>query len=98
MENKRYQKLSMAALVISVLPLATFIPVLFHITLADGVRAVWAGANIFSVFVGLILSIICVKNQNSRNMVNILSTIISSLWVVLMGGMIALALFVNFAQ
>lgn len=98
MENKRYQKLSMAALVISVLPLATLIPVLSHITLADGVRAVWAGANIFSVFVGLILSIICVKNQNSRNMVNILSTIISSLWVVLIGGMIALALFVNFAQ
>lgn len=98
MENKQLQKLSVAALIISVVPLATFIPVLFHINLTDGVRAIWAGANIFSVFVGLILSIICVKNQNSRNMVNIISTIISSLWVVLMGGIIALALFINFAQ
>lgn len=98
MENKRLQKLSVATLIISVLPLATFIPILFHITLTDGVRSIWAGVNIFSVFVGLILSIICVKSRDSRNMVNIISTIISSLWVLLMGGIIALALFINFVQ
>lgn len=98
MENKKFQKLSVAALIISVLPLATFIPVLFHITLTDGVRSVWAGLNILSVFTGVILSIICVKSRNSRSMVNIASTIISSFWVLLMGGIIALALFVSFVQ
>lgn len=96
MENKKYQKLSMAALIVSVLPLTTLIPVLFHITLTDGVRSIWAGANILSVFAGLILSILCVKNRESRNAVNIVSTIISSFWVLLMGGMVALALFISF--
>lgn len=98
MENKKLQKLSVAALIISVLPLATFIPVLFQITVTDGVRSVWAGLNILSVFTGLILSIICVKSRNSRNVVNIVATIISSFWVLLMGGIIALALFVSFVQ
>lgn len=98
MENKRLQKLSIAALVISVLPLATFIPVLFHITLTDSVRSIWAGVNILSVFVGLIISIICVKSHDSRSVVNIASTIISSLWVLLIGGIVALALFVSFVQ
>lgn len=98
MENKKLQKLSVAALVISVLPLMTFIPVLFHITLTDGVRSIWAGANILSVFAGLILSIICVKSRDSRNVVNIISTVISSFGVLLMGGMVALALFISFVQ
>lgn len=98
MENRKLQKLSVAALVISVLPLATFIPVLCNITLTDGVRSVWAGVNILSVFVGLILSIICVKSRDSRNVVNIISTIISSFWVLLMGGIVALAMFINLIQ
>ncbi len=98
MENKKLQKLSVAALIISILPLMTFIPVLLHITLTDGVRSIWAGANILSVFAGLILSIICVKNRESRNVVNIISTIISSFWGLLMGGMVVLALFISFVQ
>lgn len=98
MENKKLQKLSAAALIISILPLMTFIPVLFNITLTDGVRSVWAGGNILSVFVGLILSVICVKSRDSRNVVNIVSTIISSFWVLFMGGIIALALFISFVQ
>ena len=75
MENKKLQKLSAAALIISIVPLMTFIPFLLHITLTDGVRSVWAGANILSVFAGLILSILCVKNRESRNAVNIISTV-----------------------
>ena len=71
MENKKFKKLSIAAVAISVLPLATFIPSLLNITLSDGVRSVWAGVNIVSVLVGFALSIVCVKNQNSRSAVNI---------------------------
>ena len=95
---KKFQKLSIVALIISIFPLMTFIPVLFHITLTDGVRSVWAGINIVSVFTGLILSITCIKNSDSRSAINIISTIISSFWVLLMGGIIALALFISIVQ
>lgn len=98
MENKRLQKLSAAALIISILPSAAFIPTLFHITLSDNVRSILAGVNIFSVFLGLVLSVICVKNRNSRSVINILSTVISSFWIVLMCGIFILSLFINFMQ
>lgn len=98
MENKRLQKLSVAALIISILPLATFVPTLFNTALADNLRSIWVGANIFSVFGGLILSIICVKNRDSRSMINITSTIVSSAWIVLMCGIVILSLFINFMQ
>ncbi len=96
MENKKFQKLSMAALVVSVLPLATFIPTLLTITLSDGVRSIWAGANIVFVFAALCLSVICVRSSESRSAVNIISMAISVLWVLMILGIIVLALFLNF--
>lgn len=98
MNQKKFQKLSVVALIISLLPLVTFIPVLLHITLTDGVRSAWVGVNIFCIFVGLIISVICVKNRDSRNVINIISTTISSFWVLLMGGIVVLALFIGFVQ
>ena len=71
---------------------------LFNISLPDGVRSAWVGINILSVIVGLILSILCVKNRNSRSIINIVSTIISGFWVLLIGGIAALVLFLNFAS
>lgn len=96
MENKKFKKLSIAAVAISVLPLATFIPSLLNITLSDGVRSVWAGVNIVSVLVGFSLSIVCVKNHDSRSIVNIIGIVISSLWILLICGILALAVFLNF--
>lgn len=98
MENKKFKKMSIAAVVISVLPLATFIPSLLNIALSDGVRSVWAGVNIASVLVGFVLSTICVKDHNSRSAVNIIGMIISSLWVLLICGILALAVFINYIQ
>lgn len=94
MENKKIKKLSIAAVVISVLPLATFIPSLLNITLSDGVRSVWAGVNIVSVLVGFALSVVCVKNHDSRSAVNIIGLVISSLWMLLICGILALVVFV----
>lgn len=94
MENKKIKKLSIAAVVISVLPLATFIPSLLNITLSDGVRSVWAGVNIVSVLVGFALSVVCVKNHDSRSAVNIIGLVISCLWMLLICGILALAVFV----
>lgn len=74
---KKLQKLSLAALIVSLLPLATLVPVFLEIALPDGARTVWAVCNIVLVLAGLSLSVICVKSEESRSGVNILSTIIS---------------------
>ena len=58
----------------------------------------WAGANILFVVLGLVLSIICIRNKNSRSIVNVLSTAISVLWLLLMIGIVVLALFINSMQ
>lgn len=96
--KKKLQKLSLAALAVSVLPLATLIPVFLKVTLPDGVRTVWAGCNIGLALVGLLLSVICVKNGESRSAVNIMSTLISALLVLMMLGIGVLALILNFLQ
>ena len=96
--TKKLQKLSLAALIVSLLPLATLVPVFLKVTLPDGVRSVWAIVNIASALVGLLLSVICVKSEESRSAVNIMSTIISVILLLMMLGIVALALVLNFLQ
>lgn len=98
MENKKLQKLSIIALIVSILPLATFVPTLFYMALSDGVRSILAGVNIFAAILGLVLSVICVKNRDSRSVINIISTVISGFWIVVMCGIVILSLFINFMQ
>ena len=61
MEKKKLQSVSIAALIVSILPLAALAPSLLHLSLSDGVRTAWAGANIVFVLLGLILSVVCVR-------------------------------------
>ena len=96
--TKKLQKLSLAALIVSLLPLATLVPVFLKITLPDGVRMVWAVCNIVLALAGLLLSMICVKNKESRSGINIMSTVISVALVLMMLGIIALVLVLNFLQ
>ncbi len=96
--TKKIQKLSLAALIVSLLPLATLVPVFLKITLPDGVRMVWAICNIVLALTGLLLSVICVKSEESRSAVNIISTVISVALVLMMLGIVALALVLNFLQ
>ena len=96
--TKKLQKLSLAALIVSLLPLATLVPVFLKITLPDGVRMVWAICNIILALAGLLLSVICVKSEESRSAVNIISTVISVALVLMMLGIVALALVLNFLQ
>ena len=96
--TKKLQKLSLAALIVSLLPLATLIPVFLSVTLPDGVRFVWVIVNIASALAGLLLSVICVKSEESRSAINITSTIVSVLLVLMILGIIALALVLNFLQ
>ena len=96
--TKKLQKLSLAALIVSLLPLATLVPVFLKITLPDGVRMVWAICNIVLALAGLLLSVICVKSEESRSAVNIMSTVISVALVLIMLGIVALALVFNFLR
>ena len=96
--TKKFHKLSLAALVVSLLPLTTLVPVFLKITLPDGVRMVWAICNIVLALAGLLLSVICVKSEESRSAVNIMSTVISVALVLMMLGIVALALVLNFLQ
>ena len=96
--TKKLQKLSLTALIVSLLPLATLVPVFLKITLPDGVRTVWAICNITFALAGLLLSVICVKSEESRSAVNIMSTVISVALVLMMLGIVALALVLNFLQ
>ena len=96
--TKKLQKLSLAALIVSLLPLATLVPVFLKITLPDGVRMVWAICNIVLVLAGFLLSVICVKSEESRSIVNIMSTLVSVALVLMMLGIVALALVLNFLQ
>ena len=86
------------ALIVSLLPLTTLVPVFLKITLPDGVRMVWAICNIVLALAGLLLSVICVKSEESRSVVNIMSTVISVALVLMMLGIVALALVLNFLK
>ncbi|MEY8230084.1 hypothetical protein AALA82_00495 [Oscillospiraceae bacterium 50-16] len=96
--TKKLQKLSLAALIVSLLPLATLVPVFLKITLPDGVRLVWAVCNIVLALAGLLLSVVCVKSEESRSAINIMSTVISVALVLIMLGIVAPALVLNFLQ
>ena len=98
MESKKLKTLSLVSLIISIIPAVTLIPVFLKITLPEGVSTAWAGVNIASAVVGLLLSIVCVKSEESRDPVNIASTIVSSFWCLLMIGIVVLALFLTFLQ
>lgn len=88
----------MAALIVSILPAATLVPVFLKITLPEGVNTVWAGINVASAVAGFVLSGICVRSDESRSPVNIASTLISAFWCLLMMGMVVLALFLTFMR
>jgi len=98
MEKKKLKTLSTVSLIISVLPLATLIPVSLKIMLPEGVNTVWAGGNVACAVAGLLLSIVCVKSDESRSSVNIASTVISAFLCLLMVGMVVLALVLTFMQ
>lgn len=98
MEVKKMKTLSKVSLVISILPLVTLIPVFLKVTLPEGVSTVWAGVNIACVVAGLVLSIICVRSNESRSLVNIASIAISVFWCLLMAGIVAMGLFLTFMQ
>ncbi len=97
MEKKKLQSISIAALIVSILPLATLVPSFLHLSLSDGIRTVWAGASIVLCSGSDAFGSLC-ADQGSRSVINIVSTAISAFWLLLMVGIVALALFLSFVQ
>lgn len=71
---------------------------MFKISLISGAQTAIAGVNIICTLVGFVLSIICVRKKETRNAVNIISTIISALWLLLIVGFGVFALFLTFVK
>lgn len=88
---------SYVALICSVFPVFSYFLAAFKITLTGGIQTALAGMNVLCALLGLGLSIACVKNSETRSIINIISTIISTLWVLMIAGFLALALFLSFA-
>ena len=85
MEKKKFQSISIAALIVSILPLTALAPSLLHFSLSNGIRTVWAGV-ILSLSCWAYLSIVCVRSKEGRSIINIASTATSVFWVLLMVG------------
>lgn len=93
MEDK--QTLSRVALLVSIFPMTALIPSWLHINVSNGINSVWAGVNVICVLLGFILSIICIKGREKSSLISIISTIISSIWILLMAGIFVLAMIIN---
>lgn len=88
--------LSLIALICSMFPVLSYLLAAFKVTLSSGMQTVLTGANILCVLLGLGLSIACVKSNETRSITNIVSTIISIFWILMITGFLALALFLSF--
>lgn len=95
MESRKWKALRAAALAASLLPAAALLPAVLHVTLPDGVRTLWAAANIVFTLAGLLLSAVCLGRKEGRGPVAPAALVLSALWLLLMAGIVALALAVN---
>lgn len=98
MEKEISQKLSIVALLLSFFPAISYILPIFEISLTGGVQTVIAVANIICALTGFILSVICVKKKENRNVLNIISTVVSALWLILIVGFGVLAICLTFTK
>lgn len=82
------KSLGTVALVLSLLPLAALAPGFLGVELTDEVRFGWSMINAACVIAGLALSIICVRGSSSRNVAGMVAMIVSSLFLLLMLGIV----------
>lgn len=90
--------LNKATILLSILPFATLIPVFLHVTLPDTIRTVWAVVNLLLVLVSFVLSMFQVRNKEQRNIVVILSSVISGFLLLLVIGIVLFALAATFLK
>lgn len=90
--------LNKATILLSILPFATLIPVFLNVTLPDTIRTVWAVVNLLLVLFSFVLSMFQVRNKEQRNIVVILSSVISGFLLLLVIGIVLFALAATFLK
>ncbi|WP_289183262.1 hypothetical protein [uncultured Dubosiella sp.] len=88
-------KRSLAVLLVSLLPLATLIPVALKIRLPENVRMIWSICNIVLILTGLLLSGIAMKQKKSRDPILILALLTSIVLLLMVLGIVALSVVLN---
>ena len=89
-------KLSVVALVISLLPFITLLISLFSEKITGGLQMGLTALNVISILLGLGLSISVVKNPKRRDVFSIIALCISGFWGLLMVGILILGLILTF--
>ena len=92
MENKKANQVSIVALITSILPVFTLIPVFLKMALPDGLRYTWAGFNMVCVLLGFVLSIIGIRQGKEKSHMNKIAMWISSFWLLMVIGILATVL------
>ncbi|WP_290139779.1 hypothetical protein [uncultured Dubosiella sp.] len=88
-------KRSLAVLLVSLLPLATLIPVALKIRLPENGRMIWSICNIVLILTGLLLSGIAMKQKKSRDPILILALLTSIVLLLMVLGIVALSVVLN---
>jgi|GEM_PF-5320722 len=91
-------KMSIAALVLSVFPFITLLLTFLGVTLSDNLRTPMAMTNCICTFAAFILAVFLVKNKEKRNVPAILALIISGLLLLVIVGILIFALLYNAAN
>lgn len=65
--------MSVVALITSILPVFTVIPVFLKMALPDGLRYTWTGFNMFCVLLRFILSIIGIRQSNENEHIRMIA-------------------------
>ena len=89
-------KLSVVALVISLLPFITLLISLFSGKITGGLQMGLTALNVISILLGLGLSISVVKNPKRRDVFSINALCICGFWGLLMVGILILGLILTF--
>ena len=89
-------KLSVVALVISLLPFITLLISLFSEKITGGLQMGLTALNVISILLGLGLSISVVKNPKRRDVFSIIALCIYGFWGLLMVGILILGLILTF--
>lgn len=89
-------KLSVVALVISLLPFITLLIPLFSGKITGGLQMGLTALNVISILLGLGLSISVVKNPKRRDVFSIIALCICGFWGLLMVGILILGLILTF--
>ena len=92
----RKSKLSVVALVISLLPFITLLISLFSEKITGGLQMGLTALNVISILLGLGLSISVVKNPKRRDVFSIVALCVSAFFGFLMFGILAFGLIATF--